>query len=330
MNPKQLGKDLAQMKRRTILLAALAALVTASAFAAGIENKGTYRTNNLDRGPADITENVRIIPPPTGGDLQVRIRADRARYHIGDRLKLTFGANRDSYVYIFVTDAGGITRQVFPNYYDTNNFVRSGRTYFIPDRSYDLEITAPTGNENVTIVAVEQDFPFLGDFRRYTVKDPYPATREGAASLVRRIESFRTEPSALSMEPLRPAPRKQFWAEDSTTYRVMGTDYSQPLDYKVPRFGNLDIDTVPNNARIYIDGEYRGRTPQVVDRLTIGDHKMLLTKEGYLPYECNVTVTGNQTKQLDLFLKQTPVRPGYSRGDKPAGVDGIGFFQRQP
>lgn len=315
--------------RKWMALAMVCAMQATVAWTIGIEDKGTYRTYNGENAPADITENVRIIPPPTGGNLVARIRTDKPRYHIGDRIKLTFGVNRDSYVFIFVTDAAGVSRQVLPNYHDQSNFLRAGRTYYIPDRGYDLEITAPVGNESVTIVAVSQNYPFLDQYHRYTRKDPYPASREGATALVRRIESFRTEPSALGMEPLRPAIRENLWATDSTTYRVMGTGTGESRDYKVARYGTLDIDTVPNNARIYIDGQYYGRTPQVVPRVAIGAHNVLLTKEGYVPYEVEVYVGGNETKQMDVFLKQTPIQPGYSKSGKWSNVKsgfGIGFF----
>lgn len=319
------------MKRWMLSLVAFGLVMQVmSAGAVAIEDSGVYRTASGEAAPADIAANVRIIPPPTGGDLQVKVLTDRSRYHVGDHLKIMFGVNRDAYVYIFVTDAAGVSHQILPNYYDTGNFMRAGRTYSVPDRSYDLEITPPVGTDTVSIVAVTEDYPFLADYRCYSRKDPFPTSAEGATALVRRIESFRTEPSALTVQPLRPAIREQMWANDSTTYYVMGTDNMRPTDYRVARYGGMDIDTVPNNARIYIDGQYYGRTPQVVDRLEIGYHALLLTKEGYQPYSCSVYVQGNQTKQLDIFMKETPIEPGYSRGSKPKGFEGIGFFRTDP
>jgi hypothetical protein len=308
------------------MLAAVLAFLPIAPGAVGVADGGTYRTNIGDRGPADISENVRIIPPPTGGDLKVNIRADRPRYHVGDKLTAFFGVNRDSYVYIFNTDAAGITRQVFPNYFDTQNFCSAGKRYYIPDRSYDLEIAGPSGRETLTIVAVAQDFPFLREFRRYTRRDPYPASREGATALVRRIESFRTEPSAMSIKVVRPAPRENLWAEDSTTFYVMGSERIPAPKYKVPRYARMEIDSYPNNARIFIDTEYYGRTPQVLDRLETGYHRIRLEKEGYLPYDANLFLKANEMKHLDIFLHETPVEPGYSRSGKESAGDGFGFF----
>lgn len=296
------------------MMAMAATTAVAAATAAGIANPGTYRTYSGERAPAPIEENVRIIPPPTGGPLQARVRTDRARYHIGDPIRIEFGVNRDSYVFIFHTDARGISRLLFPNYYDTDNFLRAGKTYYIPDRGYDIEVTGPTGREQLTIVAVMEPWPLLNDYRVFKATDPFPAWRDGAVGLVRRIESFRREPPPFGIHPVRPTPKENLYASDDITYYVMGTSVET---YKVPRYGNLDIDSYPSNARIYIDGEYYGRTPQVIDRLPIGIHNLKLEKEGYLPYEGNFYIKGFETRTLDLWLKQTPIEPGYSRTAKP-------------
>lgn len=321
------------MRRIHSLAAALVCLllVASNAGAVGVSDSGTYKVYDSEKQPAAPLDAVRIIPPPTGGELQVRIRTDLPRYHVGNSIQITFGVNRDSYVFIFDTDSAGMTRMVFPNYYDQQNFLRAGKVYYIPDRGYDLEITPPSGSNTLSIVAVEQNLPFLAEFHKYSRKEPYPAFRDGATQLVRRIESFRTEPSAMERMAIRPAPRESIWATDSASYYVMDRYRVPPTEYKVPRFGWLDVDTYPSNARIYIDGNYFGRSPQVIDRLEIGYHRILLEKEGYLPYECNVYIKGNETKHLDTFLKETPIQPGFSRSQNPVkGFDGFGFFKRSP
>lgn len=314
------------MMHRIMALAVAMLAVATSVCAVGVADNGAYRVYSGERAPADVFDNVRIVPPPMGGNLQVRVRTDRARYHVGDKLNVTFGVNRDAYVFIFDTDSHGITHQIFPNYYDEQNFLRAGKTYFIPDRTYDLEVAPPSGNDTLTIVAVQNDYPFMDEWRTFSRHDPYPTSRDGAAALVRRLEQFREEPSALELRPLRPAPRENLWAVDSTTYYVMDRERVPPPVYKVPRFGWLEVDTYPSNARIYIDGHHYGRSPQVIERLEIGYHQVLLTKEGYEPYECNVYIKGNETKHLDIFLRQTAPEPGFSEDENRGGSSGFGFF----
>lgn len=314
------------MRFRTIALICACLTLPLMATAVGVSDNGTYKVYSGERAPAEPWENVRIVPPPLGGILKTSIRTDRPRYHVGDQLQIFFGVNKDAYVYIFETDAAGLTHQLFPNYYDTQNFLRAGKQYYIPDRGYDLEITGPSGNSRLTIIAVMEEFPFLAEYRHYTREDPYPASREGGTALVRRIESFRSEPSAMLPAPVRPVPRDNVWATDDTTFYVMDRQRVPPPSYKVPRYGWLEVDTYPSNARIYIDSDYFGRSPQVIDRLEIGYHHILLEKEGYEPYECNVYIKGNETKHLDIFMKTTPYEPGFSRSENPATREGIGFF----
>jgi hypothetical protein len=310
------------------LLAALQLALALSLFAWPLhaakvtEGAESYKPYAGEREAPDVSSRVAIVPKPLGGVLKVDISTDRSRYHIGDSIRIYFSVNRDAYVFIFDTDAAGVTRQIFPNYYDRDNFVRAGRQYMIPDRSYDLEVTGPQGNEKLTIVAVAQYFPFLDEWHNYSRRNPYPASRDGAAALVRRIESFRAEPSARETRAVRPVPRENFWAEDWTTFYVMGPDRVPPREYKVARYGRLQIDSQPSNARIYIDGEYYGRTPQIVDRLEVGYHSLRIEKNGYEPYQTNVYVRPNDTRRIDVFLHITKPRPTYR-------WEGIGFFQRR-
>lgn len=290
-------------------------VAVAMACAVGVEEGGKYRPYNGEREPAAISDNVRIVPPPTGGPLRVSIKTDKERYHVYDPMKVSFGVNRDSYVYIFSTDATGRTRQIFPNYYDTNNFMRAGKEYYIPDRGYDLEVLGPQGRERLSVVAVMEKFPFLQDFHMYTLHDPYPASREGAVALVREIESHRREPSSTTKQPIRPALKENLWASDDTSFYVMGNQKNEPSVYKVARRGSLDVDTYPSNARIYVGSEYRGRSPQVIDRLDIGYHRVILEKEGYIPYQVTVYIKGNETKQMDVFMKETPALPAQAPHD---------------
>jgi hypothetical protein len=310
------------------LVLGLVFLVSAAlAGAVGVANDGAYRVRTNEREPAEPGENIRIVPPPTGGVLKVEVRTDKARYHVYDPMQVFFSVNKDAYVYIFDTDAAGVTHQIFPNYYDTNSFIRAGKTYYIPDRGYDLEVMGPQGRATLTIVATLNEFPFLNEYRNYTKQDPYPASREGATALVRQIEQFRGEPSALGVHPLRPAPKENLWASESTTYYVMGNEVVQPPVYKTPRFGRLDVDSYPSNARIYIDADYYGRTSQVIDRLEIGYHHIRLEKEGYIPYDCNIYIKGNETKHMDIFLQQTPVMPSQEAHDgQMRGGSTFGFF----
>ena len=313
------------MLRKCVMMVAML-MACVSLWAVGVENNGMYRPHSDEKEPLPIDQNIRIVPPPTGGILRTSIKTDRDRYHVNDPVKISFGVNRDSYVYIFETDSRGQTRQMFPNYYDQNNFARAGKTYYIPDRGYDIEVLGPQGRCNLVIVAVMEDFPFLDDYKYYSMADPYPASREGATALVREIESFRREPSATTIQPIRPAIKENLWATGDSSFYVMDNQKAEPAVYKVARYGNLDVDTYPSNARIYVDSEYRGRSPQVIQRLDIGYHAVRLEKEGLIPYEVTVYIKGNETKQMDVFMNDTPLLPSQYPTDGQLRGGSINIF----
>jgi len=69
-----------------------------------------------------------------------------------------------------------------------------------------------------------------------------------------------------------------------------------------PKYGNLDITSEPYDARIILDGEDYGKTPKVIHDLLVGEHKVLLEKEGYFHEKENVTVKENETTQTNVML----------------------------
>jgi len=69
-----------------------------------------------------------------------------------------------------------------------------------------------------------------------------------------------------------------------------------------PKYGNLDITSEPYDARINLDGEDYGKTPKVIHDLLVGEHEVIVEKEGYFREKKNVTVKENETTQTDIML----------------------------
>jgi hypothetical protein len=61
-----------------------------------------------------------------------------------------------------------------------------------------------------------------------------------------------------------------------------------------PSTGTLWIESVPGNAEVYVDGEYKGKTPSsgylTISNLTAGDHNLRVTKSGYKEWIGVVTI----------------------------------------
>lgn len=103
--------------------------------------------------------------PPSGrtdtdaGDdaLQVVAWVDRAdyTYATGESVRIYVETNRDAYVTVLNTDPAGETTQLFPNRYQSDNFVRANQALEVPDpdsRSR-IVVTGAVGDELLKIVA---------------------------------------------------------------------------------------------------------------------------------------------------------------------------------
>ena len=224
----------------------------------------------------------------------VSISTDRSRYYIGEDIYLTYRVSHDSYVYIFDTDASGVTYQLFPNYYDRSNFARANVRYRLPRYNYHLEVNGPPGYERLTIIAVRERYPFLSDYSRYGRKEPFARidkspdaiVNEFKSSVERKEKSLSPESKRIEVVPksrIRPRPdryrRDYYHAVDSTTFHVVGhRDWYHrryPHDY-----GTIYIRSTPSGAKIYINGKYQEKTPTSV-KLEPGDYHIRLSKHGY-------------------------------------------------
>ena len=89
--------------------------------------------------------------------------------------------------------------------------------------------------------------------------------------------------------------------------------------------GTLFVYSLPSGANVYLDGEYKGVTPEPIpytgsgryikgsrempltlNGIPAGYHQIKLTKEGYLGYRTMVTVTEGETTSVTAALTQIP------------------------
>lgn len=76
---------------------------------------------------------------------------------------------------------------------------------------------------------------------------------------------------------------------------------------KIMRTGTLEIDSNVDNARIYLDGEYHGRTSinrsVIIDNIREGNYELRITKVGYLDYVTDMRIKPGQTYYIDVRLE---------------------------
>jgi hypothetical protein len=77
----------------------------------------------------------------------------------------------------------------------------------------------------------------------------------------------------------------------------------------LPTTGSLSVTSSPANAKIYVDGAYRGVTPSTSTE-TPGSHAVLLTLPGYLDYTEEVSITAGSTSFVTATLTPSVTAPG--------------------
>jgi uncharacterized protein (TIGR02145 family) len=70
----------------------------------------------------------------------------------------------------------------------------------------------------------------------------------------------------------------------------------------IPIFGSLDVITTPAGATITIDGKTYGTTPNSVNKMLIGNYSVQLSKQGYSKVNKKITITEDQTIQINETL----------------------------
>lgn len=179
-------------------------LLASSAFADDV--RATARISVEPRPPVVVV----CDPEP----IRVETRTDRRTYEQGDTVEVRFRVSMDSYVYVFSTEADGLTRQIFPNYYDRDNFIRANRWITLPDDGYDFLLSGPPGVERIQVFATTEQYDWLArDYgtSRARKNDPFPQAQMDPEEFQARLDSSvkaKTE-RARQAPPAAPTPEKR-------------------------------------------------------------------------------------------------------------------------
>ena len=128
----------------------------------------------------------------SAGGLVVKTAVDRpdGRYRHGDTLTLTVDVTEDAYVWVFDTGTSGKVHQIFPNQYESDNFVRAGNAVAIPsgDSDYQLQVSHPKGTELLTVIASKDKISLTRDLiDKNTEAGPFLALLGDAVSVAKDL-----------------------------------------------------------------------------------------------------------------------------------------------
>jgi hypothetical protein len=87
--------------------------------------------------------------------------------------------------------------------------------------------------------------------------------------------------------------------------------------------GALDIATDPAGASVYVDGTLVGRTPLTINTLSVGDHRLRLSKPGYLDNSRTVRIEAEQIRPVVVRLTADLSAPAAVSASAAAPGDSI-------
>jgi len=70
--------------------------------------------------------------------------------------------------------------------------------------------------------------------------------------------------------------------------------------------GSLKVETVPENATVYIDDKPEGTTPLIISNISAGKHRLVIKKDGYHTAERVIDIPADDVKSVKILL--TPLR----------------------
>ncbi len=76
------------------------------------------------------------------------------------------------------------------------------------------------------------------------------------------------------------------------------------LDFDVltDEVGSVDVESSPSGAKVYIDSNYVGTTPYTIEDVSLGSHKITISKTGYVDFIKWVTVKVDSTSSVSADL----------------------------
>ncbi|MEJ2292864.1 MAG: PEGA domain-containing protein [Deinococcales bacterium] len=238
-------------------------------------------------------ESIVVNPTPAPG-FNVHVSLDkggsRPVYNIGEHVRITVRVSQSAYVYLFSVKPDGEITQILPNRYDQqgqNNRLHAGESRVFPPSNarYSFSIAPPRGLSKVIAVASKRQLD-TSQIARFQSGQPFAQGSGGQEGFVHGFAIV-----------VKPVPQ-QDWVTDTALYYV-GSEPQQPA------FGNLRIDSTPQGARAYVDGNFVGTTPTNFGTHP-GRHDVRITLDGYEPFQSSVDLRPGETQSVRAQLR--PVR----------------------
>ena len=149
--------------------------------------------------PAAISKDIIVTPTARpladiqapSGSLNVTAWVNHANniYAIGDTVEIYVKANQDAYITLLDVGTSGKVHVIFPNKFQTNNYVLAGQVVRIggSNAPFLFQVTGPTGTELVKVFATK-NAQQLVSANSMSQAGPFKAVNKSCALLAKDIE----------------------------------------------------------------------------------------------------------------------------------------------
>lgn len=97
----------------------------------------------------------------------------------------------------------------------------------------------------------------------------------------------------------------------TSSYRTINVTPSMSLDIinldaPAPIYGSMSVESNPMGAEIYVDGEFKGKTPTILNNIIVGNRKVEVRLNGYIPWEKTVNI--KKDVPTDFYASEVTLR----------------------
>jgi hypothetical protein len=254
-----------------------------------------------------ISPQAIIINPAPAFSVEVFVDRDPSgsltpTYEIGEQIRIGVRVGEDAFVYLFNVRADNQIVQFFPNRIDSDNYVRAGRTLWVPPDGarYRLTIGGPEGLNRVIAVASK---------RQLSTHELASFEGGGVLAESRLSQDDFARTLAIIVEPL---PQRD-WVTDTALF-VVGRQAPPVV------FGTIAVRSSPSGANVFINDRFAGTTP-LSHSTTAGRHEVRLELSGYETYRETVTLRPGETVRVSASLSPLRRTGTVSFTSRPANAE---------